>query len=339
MLCRRPTRCHGVLADARAAHDVYADPVDRPFDVTAGVADDEVLLRDVGPRDGLQAISQDVALTTKIAMANGLVDAGLRRVEAGSFVSPKAVPRMADSRQVFDAMPTDGVAREALVVNERGVHAALAAGVDVVVGVISASDTFSHRNVRMSTGDAISELGEIAQVAAGAGVPVSVDLSAAFGCAFEGPVPASVVAETAAQIAGAGAFEIVLADTIGAAAPNDIEVVVGAVRAVVGDDVALGLHLHDTRGLALANAMAGLDVGIRRFDASVGGLGGCPFSPGATGNVCTEDLVHLFQALGMSTGIDLERLIGVAAMVEDELGISLPSRMLRAGPRFARTAS
>jgi hydroxymethylglutaryl-CoA lyase len=148
-----------------------------------------------------------------------------------------------------------------------------------------------------------------------------------------------VVADVAERIASTGAFEIVLADTIGAAAPNDITEVVSAVRTRVGPDVELGLHLHDTRGLALANAAAGLDAGIRRFDASVGGLGGCPFSPGATGNVCTEDLVHLFHAVGLSTGIDLDALIGVAAAVERELGTELPSRMLRAGPRFARLAT
>ena len=308
------------------------------FDVRTVVADDHVLVRDVGPRDGLQAIDRDVSLDTKIAMTNGLVAAGVRRVEAGSFVSPKAVPRMADSRRVFDAMPT-GASREALVVNERGARAAVEAGVDVLVGVVSASDTFSHRNVRMSTADAISELATIVDVARTALLPVSVDLSAAFGCAFEGEVPVAAVADVAERIAAAGAFEIVLADTIGSAAPNDVADVVGAVRSRVGDSVELGLHLHDTRGLALPNATAGLDAGVRRFDASIGGLGGCPFSPGATGNVCTEDLVHLFHALGLSTGIDLDELISVASTVEHHLGTELPSRMLRAGPRFARLAT
>lgn len=315
-------------------------PVDEVgFDVSAPVDGDRVLLRDVGPRDGLQAIDQDVSLATKIAMTNGLVAAGIQRVEAGSFVSPKAVPRMADSRQVFDAMPATGVSREALVVNERGAHAAVDSNVDVLVGVISASDTFSHRNVRMSTGDAIGELTAIIGVARDGNLPVSVDLSAAFGCAFEGSVAVETVAEVAEQIAAAGAFEIVLADTIGSAAPNDIIAVVAAVRARIGDEILLGLHLHDTRGLALANATAGLDAGVRRFDASVGGLGGCPFSPGATGNVCTEDLVHLFHALGLTTGVDLDELIAVASTVEHQLGTELPSRMLRAGPRFARLAT
>ena len=327
----------GAAAARPAAYDRAVDQA--AFDVTAPVDSDRVLLRDVGPRDGLQAIDQDVSLDTKIAMANGLVAAGIRRVEAGSFVSPKAVPRMADSSHVFDAMPVAGVSREALVVNERGAHAAVAANVEVLVGVISASDTFSNRNVRMSTAEAIAELAAIIEIAREGNLPVSVDLSAAFGCAFEGAVAVDTVAEVAEQIATAGAFEIVLADTIGSAAPNDITAVVAAVRTRVGDDIELGLHLHDTRGLALANATAGLEVGVRRFDASVGGLGGCPFSPGATGNVCTEDLVHLFHALGLTTGVDLDELIAVASTVEHQLGTELPSRMLRAGPRFARLAT
>ena len=297
-----------------------------------------VLIRDVGPRDGLQALGQDVPLKVKQRLVADLAAAGVPRIEAGSFVSPKAVPRMADSVEVFAAM-SDAVVREALVVNERGAHQAVAADVDVLVGVVSASDTFSQRNVRMSTDEAVAELAKIIAVAAEAGCPVSVDLSASFGCAFEGPMPVDGIAEVAGAIAQAGADEIVLADTIGAAAPNDIVDVIGAVRARVGDAVALGLHLHDTRGLALANAAAGLDAGVRRFDASAGGLGGCPFSPGATGNVCTEDLVHLFHALGAETGIDLDALIIAAQRVEESLGFDLPSRMLRAGPRFSRLAS
>jgi hydroxymethylglutaryl-CoA lyase len=302
------------------------------------VLDVSVLVRDVGPRDGLQAIAQTISLDAKIAMTDGLIAAGLPRVEVGSFVSPRAVPQMADTAAVFAATVSGPTSREALVVNERGAREAVAAGADVLVGVISVSDTFSHRNVRMSTTDAIAELAKIIAAASETSTPVSVDLSAAFGCAFEGPVAVEAVADVAARVAAAGAFEIVLADTIGSAAPNDISTVVAAVIEQVGTDIELGLHLHDTRGLALANAVAGLDVGIRRFDASVGGLGGCPFSPGATGNVCTEDLVHLFHALGFETGIDLDALIDVAANVEAELGTTLPSRMLRAGPRFASTA-
>lgn len=298
---------------------------------------DGVLVRDVGPRDGLQALGQHVPLAIKQQLVTDLVAAGVRRIEAGSFVSRKAVPQMADSAEVFAEM-SDSTVREALVVNERGAHQAIDAEVDVLVGVVSVSDTFSQRNVRMSTIDAVAELAKIVAIADAARRPVSVDLSASFGCAFEGPTAVHDVAEVAASIAATGVAEIVLADTIGAAAPNDIVEVVVAVRDRVGD-VALGLHLHDTRGLALANAAAGLEVGVRRFDASVGGLGGCPFSPGATGNVCTEDLVHLFHALGYNTSIDLDALIGAAARAEASLGFDLPSRMLRAGPRFARLAT
>ena len=301
-------------------------------------SDNAVLIRDVGPRDGLQALGQHVPLDIKQQLVADLVTAGVSRIEAGSFVSPKAVPQMADSAEVFAQM-SDATVREALVVNERGARQSIDADVDVLVGVVSVSDTFSHRNVRMSTMDAVAELAKIIAIADAADRPVSVDLSAAFGCAFEGPTAVEDVATVAASIAATGVAEIVLADTIGAAAPNDIAVVVDAVRERVGGGVALGLHLHDTRGLALANAAAGIEAGVRRFDASVGGLGGCPFSPGATGNVCTEDLVHLFHALGYDTGIDLDALIAAAARAETSLGFELPSRMLRAGPRFARLAS
>ena len=305
------------------------------LDVTTSVQDDEVLIRDVGPRDGLQSIDADVSVETKIAMVEGLAAAGVRRVEIGSFVSPKAVPRMADSGEVFAATATlDGVLREALVVNERGAHAAVAAGADVLVSVVSVSERFSQRNVRMSTAEAVAEMATICAVGTDSSLPISINLSASFGCAFEGPVAPSAVADVAEELAGLGVTELLLADTIGAAAPSDVRAVVAAVRERVGDDVHLGLHLHDTRGLAIANAVAGLDVGVRRFDASVGGLGGCPFSPGATGNVCTEDLVHLFHAEGLTTGIDLNTLIDVASTVESALGRTLPSRMLRAGPRF-----
>lgn len=305
-------------------------------DLTAAVADDAVLIRDVGPRDGLQSIDADVSVETKVAMVEGLAASGLRRIEVGSFVSPKAVPQMADSGAVFAATSTlDGVHREALVVNERGAHAAVAAGVDVLVSVVSVTETFSQRNVRMSTAEAIAEMAKVVSVAQDAGLPTSINLSASFGCAFEGAVSPGAVAEVAGALASLGTTELLLADTIGAAAPSDIRSVVRAVLDRVGERAHVGLHLHDTRGLALANAAAGLDVGIRRFDASVGGLGGCPFSPGATGNVCTEDLVHLLHAEGLTTGIDLDALIDTARSVEAGLDRTLPSRMLRAGPRFS----
>lgn len=308
---------------------------DHPLDVDAAVRDDTVLIRDVGPRDGLQSIGADVSTETKIAMVEGLAAAGVRRIEVGSFVSPKAVPQMANSGDVFAATAKiDGARREALVVNERGAHAAAEAGAEVVVSVVSVSETFSQKNVRMSTSEAIEEMAKVVSVASDAGLPTSINLSASFGCAFEGPIPPEAVADAAIALADIGVTELLLADTIGAAAPSDVRAVVAAVRERVGDSTHLGLHLHDTRGMALANATAGLAVGIRRFDSSIGGLGGCPFSPGATGNVCTEDLVHLFHAEGLSTGIDLDALIEAARTVESALGASLPSRMLRAGPRF-----
>jgi hydroxymethylglutaryl-CoA lyase len=239
---------------------------------------------------------------------------------------------MSDSAALFERLL--GASLEALVVNERGATAAVDAGARVLVGVVAVSDAFSHRNVGQSTADAIVELGRIASVAHDRGVAVTVDLATAFGCAYTGRVAVDDVVRVSEAVADLGVEEITLADTIGAAAPNDITEVVATVTKAVGGGVAVGLHLHDTRGLALANACAGLDAGVRRFDASVGGLGGCPFSPGATGNVCTEDLVHLLHALGVETGIDLDALVAVSATLEEDLGFTLPSHLLRAGPRF-----
>jgi hydroxymethylglutaryl-CoA lyase len=294
-----------------------------------------VLVRDVGARDGIQSLPLPlVPLEVKERLVSGLAAAGLRRIEAGSFVSPRAVPQMADSEALF-ATPLDATL-EALVVNERGAKAAVDAGAQVLVGVVAVSDAFSHRNVGQSTADAIRELGTIASVAHDCGLPLTVDLATAFGCAYTGPVAVADVARVAGDVAQLGVEEITLADTIGAAAPTDITAAVASVGDAVGGDVAIGLHLHDTRGLGLANVCAGLDAGIRRFDASVGGLGGCPFSPGATGNICTEDLVHLLEALGFETGIDLDALIAVSAALEADLGLPLPSHVLRAGPRFRR---
>jgi len=293
----------------------------------------DVLVRDVGPRDGIQSLPLPaVALDVKQRLVEGLAAAGLARIEAGSFVSPRAVPQMADSAALFER-PLDSSV-EALVVNERGAKAAADAGAQVLVGVVAVSDAFSHRNVGQSTAEAIAELERIASVARDRAIPVTVDLATAFGCAYTGRVSPADVARVAAAVAEFGVEEITLADTIGAAAPNDITDVVEVVRDRVGGDIAVGLHLHDTRGLGLANVCAGLDAGVRRFDASVGGLGGCPFSPGATGNICTEDVVHLLEAMGFGTGVDLDALLAVSAALEADLGITLPSHLLRAGPRF-----
>lgn len=293
----------------------------------------DVLVRDVGPRDGIQSLPLPaVPLPVKRRLVEGLDGAGLPRIEAGSFVSPRAVPQMADSAALFEARADATL--EALVVNERGAHAAIAAGAQVLVGVVAVSDVFSHRNVGQSTEAAIDEFALIASVARTETVPLTVDLATAFGCAYTGRVPIADVVRVTTAVAQLGIEEVTLADTIGAAVPGDIAEVVAAVEGAIDGDIAIGLHLHDTRGLGLANACAGLDAGVRRFDASVGGLGGCPFSPGATGNICTEDLVHLLDGMGVETGVDLDALLAVSAALERDLGMVLPSHLLRAGPRF-----
>jgi hydroxymethylglutaryl-CoA lyase len=199
---------------------------------------------------------------------------------------------------------------------------------------VAASDSFSRANVRSSTAEALDEAGRIVEAARAKGIDVVADIATAFGCAYEGPVETERIVAVAHHLRSLGVMEITLADTTGMAAPAEVPRAVDAVRAAVGDDVVIGLHFHNTRGLGLANVCAGLDAGVRLFDSSIGGLGGCPFSPGATGNVSSEDLVHLLTIMGLRTGIDLDRLIGVSSWLERTLGITLPSQVLRSGPRW-----
>jgi hydroxymethylglutaryl-CoA lyase len=295
----------------------------------------EVVVRDVGPRDGLQSVGATLPTQARISLVRSLAAAGLSRIEVGSFVSARAVPQMADTESVLagldDLRATTRL--ETLVVNERGAGRAIEAGSETLVLVVAASDTFSRRNVRMGTDDALTEAGRIMARARAAGVTVVADVATAFGCAYEGPVPAGRVDYLADALLDLGVDELVLADTTGMAGPPDITDRAGRLRRRVGADFPVGLHLHDTRGLGLVNAYAGLDAGIRLFDSSVGGIGGCPFSPGATGNVGTEDLVHMLEILGVPTGIDLGLLLAAARQAEHVLGFTLPSRLLRSGPR------
>jgi hydroxymethylglutaryl-CoA lyase len=294
-----------------------------------------VEIREVGPRDGLQSLGRTLPPGDRLELIAGLVGAGLRRVEVGSFVSPKAVPQMARTAEVLAALPPEpGVAYETLVLNDRGIDLALGAGSTHLVTVVAASDTFSRRNAGMARSAALDVARRALRRATSAGADCVADVATAFGCAYEGPVAREAVVDTALELADAGYREITLADTIGTAAPTDVTDVVEAVRDRLGPGVTIGLHFHDTRGMGLANVLAGLGIGVRLFDASVGGIGGCPFSPGATGNVCTEDLVHMLDAMGHPSGIDLRRLLGVARDAQTTLGSTLPGQLLRAGPRF-----
>jgi hydroxymethylglutaryl-CoA lyase len=294
----------------------------------------DVTVREVGPRDGLQSLSAIVPLDTKVRLVRTLSAAGVVRIEAGSFVSPRAVPQMADSADVFGA--TDdltGVSIEALVVDRRGALRAVDAGVSCLVVVAAASDRFSMANVKMTTDQAIAEIAAITEIATAHSTRVVADIATAFGCAYQGVVPVDRIADVAASMHTFGVDELTLADTTGMATPPDVGTVVDAVRDRC-PDATIGLHFHNTRGLGLANVWAGIEAGVRLFDSSIGGIGGCPFSPGATGNVATEDLVHLLEATGHTTGIDLERLISVGLELERELGIALPGQLLRSRPRW-----
>jgi hydroxymethylglutaryl-CoA lyase len=293
---------------------------------------DAVLVVDVGPRDGLQNESRPVSTEAKIRLINALAQAGIRRIEATSFVSPRAVPQLADAAEVMagiDRVP--GVHYAALVPNERGLERALAAGVDIVNVVVVTTETFNRRNVNMSVAESMAATAQIARLASQAAVRTSAVLAASFYCPFEGVVPEARVLELVGQFADAGIGEVTLADTIGAANPAQVARLTTAILAR-WPHLVLGLHVHDTRGLGLANALAGIQAGIVRLEASVGGIGGCPFAPRATGNVCTEDLVFMLEAMGVRTGIDLDALIDVARMVPDLVGHAVSSRMVAAGP-------
>lgn len=293
---------------------------------------DEVLVVDVGPRDGLQNEARPVSAAEKIVLINGLARAGIRRIEATSFVSPKAVPQMADAAEVMAGIDrVAGVEYAVLVPNVRGLERALAAGAGIVNVVVVATETFNHRNVNMSVAESMAAFDTITREARTAGVPVSAVLGAAFVCPFEGSVPAEQVLGLVEQFAQTGITELTLADTIGAAHPAQVARLVTAIRER-WPHLALGLHLHDTRGLGLANALAAVTAGVTRLEASVGGIGGCPFAPGATGNASTEDLVFMLEAMGVHTGISLEALIAVAQSVPAIVGHPVSSKMLAAGP-------
>ncbi len=276
----------------------------------------EVAVREVGPRDGLQP-EAPVPVAARVRLIGALVDAGLRSIEATAFVSPRAVPAMEGAADVVAGLPAaDGVTWWALVPNVRGASMAIDAGISHLTVTVSASETYSLRNVGMSTADSAAQ----AETIAGMAPAADVVISCAFGSPYEGTIPASDIAALADRMRGAGAA-VTLADTTGMATPTVLRGVVGA----VGTDI--GLHLHDTRGTALVNAFVAMEMGVRRFDTAVGGLGGSPFAAGAGGNLATEDLVYLCTDLGMATGVDLDRLLVASRLVSELVGRAVPSRV------------
>nr|WP_281381634.1 hydroxymethylglutaryl-CoA lyase [Conexibacter arvalis] len=273
-----------------------------------------VELRDVGPRDGLQ-VHRPLPLEQRARLVRALAAAGLKRIEVGAFVSPRAVPAMAGSGELLELLgPLPGVTRAALVPNARGARDALAAGADELTVTVSASEGYSRSNTNMSRAEALAQVEAIGALAGDAGVPVDVVISCAFGCPYEGDVAPAEVARIAAAARAAGAARITCADTTGLATPPRVAALVGKLGAEIG------LHFHETRATGLVNAWAGLTLGVARFDSSVGGLGGSPFAPGSAGNVATEALVHLFEAAGVATGVDLPALLDASRMLAELVG-------------------
>jgi hydroxymethylglutaryl-CoA lyase len=293
-----------------------------------------VTVTEVGTRDGFQAEPEFIATADKVATINGLIDAGVRSIEATSFVSPRALPQLADAAEVLAQVHRNPNVRLAVLVpNARGAERAAAAKADMMVGFISASESHCKTNLNKSIDQAIADFAEVVPIARQWDIKLRGAVATAFGCPFEGEVSLDNILKIVGSYDAHGIRNITFGDTTGMATPPVVTRVVDAVRNKY-PDMEIALHFHNTRGVGLANVMNGLQLGVREFESSIAGLGGCPFAPGATGNICTEDLVYLLEECGYETGIDLEKLIGVAKQVEQMMGRQLPGQMMKAGPRL-----
>ncbi len=285
-----------------------------------------VSIREVAPRDGLQN-EEPVATEAKVRLLDALSGTGVGRIEAVSFVHPKAIPQMADADEVWArAWHNPDVRYSALIPNARGAERAIKAGFREIEVVVSASDTHNRRNLNRSTAESLDGIAALIPVVHESGATLEVVVATSFGCPFEGDIAPERVAGIVERVRADGADRIAFGDTTGMATPRRVRDLLSVVRPDL-------LHFHDTRGTGLANVLTALELGITEFDASTGGIGGCPYAPGASGNIATEELVHMLEDMGIGTGIDLEALIAVAEMAEKLLGRTLPSGVLRAGPR------
>lgn len=291
---------------------------------------------EVGPRDGFQIERPFIPTVDKIAIVNGLIGAGLKKVQVTSFVSPRAVPQLADAEEVLAGVERGpGVVLTALVPNARGAERAARTQVDIMGLFCSASETHSRKNVNASIAETLARFPPVVEIAQAAGKRVQGGVATVFGCPFEGEVDPQAVVRIARFYRDLGIVDLNLGDTTGMATPATVRAVLKALREAV-PEMAITLHFHNTRGVGLANVMVGLAEGIDRYDASIAGLGGCPFAAGATGNICTEDLVYLLEESGYRTGVDLERLIAVAKRTQAVIGRELPGQVMKAGPRLRR---
>jgi hydroxymethylglutaryl-CoA lyase len=291
-----------------------------------------ISLREVGPRDGLQN-EDPVPTEAKIALIDALSGTGIGRIEAVSFVHPRVIPQMADGDAVWSGVHRNPEVRySALVPNLRGAQRALDAGFAEIEVVVSASDTHNRKNVNRSTAESLDDIAKVIALAHERGATCQVVVATAWGCPYEGDVPVERVLWATDRAVTEGADAISYGDTTGMATPNRVTRLAGETR-MAHPELPLNLHFHNTRGTGLANVLAALQLGIYDFDASVGGLGGCPYAPGATGNIASEEVVHMVEDMGVATGVDLEALIEAAATAEQIVGRALPSQVLRAGPR------
>ena len=294
-----------------------------------------VRIREVGPRDGIQSEKADVSTADKVRLIDALSESGLRYIEAVSFVSPKAVPQMADAREVYGGIARKpGVFYSALVPNRKGAEMAAEVGVDGMQVFLAASDGYNLKNLGKTVEESLQDVEAVLEVARSAGIPVEGTISSAFGDAYEGDVAPERVAEVSEQMHALGIEALSYGDTTGMGTPRRVHAVIDAVRNTV-PGVTINMHFHDTRGTGLANVLAALEDGIDYFDSSIGGMGGSPFasSTGVTGNIVTEDLVHMLEDMEIETGVDLAALLEAARLAQSLVTGDLPSKVLRAGPR------
>ena len=293
-----------------------------------------VRIREVGPRDGIQSEKADVSTSDKIALIDALSATGLRYIEAVSFVSPKAIPQMADAREVWQGIERrEGVFYSALVPNRKGAEIAAEVGVDGLQVFIAATDSYNLKNVKRTVEESLPNVREVVEVAMASGIPVEGTISTAFGCPYEGDVAPQRVVQVSRWLSYEGITAISYGDTTGMGTPRRVRDVIEAVRAEL-PELTMNMHFHDTRGTGLANVLTAMDLGIDYFDASIGGMGGSPYAQGATGNIATEDLVHMLQDMEIDTGVDLEKLLGAGRLAQGFIEGRLPSKVLAAGPRW-----
>ena len=292
---------------------------------------ERVTICEVGTRDGFQIEPEFIPTDLKIEVVNGLTEAGVPRIEVTSFVHPKAIPQLRDAEAVMAAIRRrPGTRYAALVPNDKGAARAVDAGVDALHTVLSARESHNLANVNMTIAESVAKLRAVAEVARRAGIPVSAGVSCSFGCPFEGEVPLGQLESLVDRLVDLGARGIGLADTTGMANPTQVARVVAHLTPRF-PGVEWTLHTHDTRAMAIPNILAAMEYGVTHFDASIGGLGGCPFAPGASGNVCTEDLIHCLHAMGVATGVDLDALIETSKRVQQIVGRGLPGQLVKAG--------